>query len=78
LAQRLSESRQTMEPDQHGAVDDKGRTALSLMTDAEKITELLAIGRATQDLVERFVEDFSSGKMGGMLGMMGKLMGGNK
>lgn len=55
-------------------LDSKGRVRPDLMSDSDKLTEMLAIARATQDLVEKFFNDFASGKMGGMMGMMGKLM----
>lgn len=55
-------------------VDDKGRPAINEMTLDEKLDEILAINRATQDLVMKFFDDFASGKMGGMMGMMGKLL----
>lgn len=57
-----------------GDVDEKGRPLIANMTDSEKLSEILAIGRSTQDLVEKFFNDFSSGKMGGMMGMLGKFM----
>lgn len=55
-------------------VDEKGRPAINEMTLDEKLDEVLAINRATQDLVMKFFDDFASGKMGGMMGMMGKLL----
>ena len=54
--------------------DEKGRKKIEIMTDREIIEEQLAISRATQDLVEKFFNDFASGKMGGMMGMMGKFL----
>lgn len=55
--------------------DEKGRPSVQDMTDRALAEETLVILRATQDLVEKFFNDFSSGKMGGMMGMFGKLMG---
>lgn len=54
--------------------DEKGRPIVGNMSDREIAEETLVIMRATQDLVEKFFNDFSSGKMGGMMGMMGKLL----
>lgn len=58
--------------------DSKGRMNIPAMTTDEKLDEVLAIARATQDLVEKFMDDLSTGKLGGMMGMMGRLMGGGK
>lgn len=54
--------------------DGKGRPLIRNMSDREIAEENLAILRATQDMVEQFFADFSSGKMGGAMGMLGKLM----
>lgn len=54
--------------------DAKGRPAIMHLSDREILEEQLAILRATQDLVEQFFSDFSSGKMGGMMGTLGKMM----
>lgn len=59
-------------------IDDKGRILPAYLSQEEKLDEVLAIARATQDLVERFLNDFMSGKIGGPMGMLGKLMGGGK
>lgn len=56
-------------------LDAKGRPRVHTMSDREIAEENLIILRATQDLVEQFFADFSSGKMGGAMGMLGKLMG---
>lgn len=59
-----------------GTLDAKGRKAIHDMTLDEKLDEVLAIGRATQDLVEKFFTDFASGniQLPGPLGLFAKMM----
>lgn len=54
--------------------DNKGRPLVRTMSDREIAEENLIILRATQDMIEQFFADFASGKMGGAMGMLGKLM----
>jgi hypothetical protein len=56
--------------------DAKGRLRLSEMSERDMAEETLAIARATQDMVEKFFEDLTTGKLNlpGPLGMLSKFM----
>lgn len=54
-------------------LDNRGRKPIAEMTDREIAEETLATMRATQDMVTKFINDFSKSPM---FGMLGKMLGG--